>query len=129
MAEHLLIMHHLHCASTKDIRRSHHEWIAYFLCDDKSFTKIAGHSRFRMRYTKLSHHLSESVTVFSKVDCLRSCSKNFHTCPCQFTGNIERSLSSKLNDNAFRFFFLVDTEHIFNSKWFKVEFIRGIIIC
>ena len=52
----------------------------------------------------------------------------FTPCFFQFSRNIERCLSAELNDNAQRFFFLINAQDIFDSQRFEIEFVRGIII-
>ena len=52
--------------------------------------------------------MPETVTVFCKINCFRSCAQNFNTCFSKLFCQIKRCLSSKLNNYPFRFFLFIN---------------------
>ena len=71
------------------------------------------HAGFRHGDTQLVHNLTELVTVLRQVDDFRGSSQNVHALFLQLGRQVQRSLPTELGDDPYRFFFIVNAEHVF----------------
>ena len=46
----------------------------------------------------------------------------------QTHGEIERCLSAKLNNYAFRLFYVDNVHYVFEREWLEIKSIRGVVI-
>ena len=116
----LIIVHDLHAASAEYIRWTDHDRIADSFRDRKRFVHSGRHAGLRHRNVQLFHHFTEKVTVFRQVDDRRGGAEDPYSVFLKLRGEIERRLSAELRDNAERFFFFVNAQHIFQCKRFKI---------
>ena len=75
----LIVVNNFHSASAQYIGRTYHYRISDSVGSLKRLFNIDSHTCFRHRNFKLLHHLTELVSVFCKINCLRSRPKNVNT--------------------------------------------------
>ena len=51
-----------------------------------------------------------------------------NTVPFKICSKIKRCLTSKLSNNTYRFFFMINTEHIFKCQRFEIKLIGSVIV-
>ncbi|MBA7554520.1 hypothetical protein ES705_47142 [subsurface metagenome] len=127
--KHFTVEYNFHCSSAKHVRWTHHKRVTYAFGNFQCFTEGTGHTRFGFGNTQFFHDFAETVAVFGQVDHIGRSTKDFDTRPGKFAGQVQRCLSAKLHNNSFRFFFVIDTQHIFQGKRLKIQFIGSIIVC
>ncbi len=128
VAQHGFIVNNFHTASAKNIGGSHHERVANAIGNADSAIHVRGHIAFGHGDTKLLHHSIELLAILCKINHLRRCTEDVDACLLELPGNIERSLSAKLADNAFGLFLFIDLQDVFDGKRLEVEFVGGVII-
>ena len=124
----IFIINDFHTATAQNKRRTNHNRVADFISKSLSFIKINSHSAFWHRNFKFFHHVAENITVFSSINRINRSTKNIYPVFLKFAGNVERSLPSKLNDNAHRLFFFINLQNIFSSNRLKIKLVRSVII-
>ena len=86
------------------------------------------HSGFRHGYLQLIHHSAEQISVLRQIDDCRSGTKNLHTVLLQICCQVQRSLSAKLCNDAYRFLLLINAQYILQGQGLKIQFIGGIVV-
>ena len=99
------------------------------MADFPGFLHRHGGAVVRLGDVEVTQQLPESLAILRQVNRLRRSSNDGHAGVKKLQGQLERSLSTKLDDNPIRFFFLYNGHHILKTQWLKVESIRGVIVC
>lgn len=80
----------------------------------------------RTRDIAACQQLIEAFTVLGTVDAVNGGTQNLHACAGERACQVDSGLTTELNDNAFRFFFVDNIENILYSQRLKVQFIGNI---
>ena len=124
----LIVIDNFHASAAQYIGRADHNRISDSTGDGDGLFYSGGHTGFRHGNFQLVHHLPEQIPVLSQIDHGRRGTQYLYAVFLQLTGKVQRCLSAELSDYAQWFFFLVNAEYIFQGQWFKIQFIRGVIV-
>ena len=104
-AEHVFVVDDFHAAAAEhETRADHHRVAADLLDASEGFVNVGGHAAFRHRDAELVHHLAEQVAVFGDIDGVDARTENLDAFVGKCAGDVQRSLTTELHDNAGRLF-------------------------
>ncbi len=128
LAEVLFLIDNHHAAAAENEARAHENGVADFLDDGEGFFHVVGDAAFGLLDADLVNQLLEEVAVFGEVDVFGACTDHVRTGLLETHGEVQRSLTAELHDDARTFFAFVNAHHVFERKGFKVEFVRSIVV-
>ena len=126
--KHVFVADDFHAAAAQHEGRTDHQRISDLMRDGAGLLQVARHAGTRHRDAKLLHHLAEQVAVFRHVDRRRRRAENVHAVLLQLVRQIQWRLPAELDDDAHRLLLLIDAQHVFQRKRFKIKLIRCVII-
>ena len=124
----LVVVDHFHAPAAQYKGRAHHDRIADAVGQFNGLFHRAGHTGFRHGNTQFVHDFAELIPVFRQVDDFRRGAQNVHALFFQFGRQVQRSLPAELGDDAYRFFLIVNAQHVFQRQGFKVQFVGSIVV-
>ena len=126
--EHLLLIENSHAATAENEARTHHHGITDLAAEGDCLIETAGGSAFGLADIECEHTLTEILSVFGKTDSLGLGSDDTDSRIFELLSDIERSLTSELNDRTLGFLFAVDGEHVLSGERLKIEFVTGVVV-
>ena len=95
-------------------------------CD--GFMFAYGRPARRLAQLQSIEHCCKQLSIFCGFDALRWRAENRDAGRFQSIGEIERCLSTELNDDAFGLFLLVNVEHVLKGERFEIKFVARVVI-
>ncbi|OQA40045.1 MAG: hypothetical protein BWY49_01138 [Candidatus Omnitrophica bacterium ADurb.Bin314] len=126
--EHVLVIDDLHPAPAENEGGTDHDGVADLTRDRDGFLDRPCDAAFRLRNAELDHLLTKELAVFGERDALRRRPEDPDAGVLELLSDVERCLPSELDDDAFRFFLLIDGQHVLDRKRFKIELVGRVII-
>ena len=83
---------------------------------------------FGLPHAELPKDIVEKLSVLGQGNALRRCSQDRNPRLCKGSGEVERSLSAELHDNAQGLFGLYNGKDVLCGQGLEIELVRGVII-
>ena len=126
VAQLVIVINDFHSTAAQYVGRTNHGRVANVMCSNQRTLGIEYGVALRTRDIAACQQLIEAFTVLSAVDAVNGGAQNLHACAGERTSQVDSGLTAKLYDNAFRFFFINNIEHVLNSQRLKVQLISNI---
>ena len=123
------IFYDFHGTSTKYIRWANKNWEANLASCKNCFFFISSRLSWWLWNIQILEGLFKEVTVFRTIQVSNLCTKDGHTCFCQWLRKVDGCLTTELNDNTFWLLQVNDVHNIFKCQWLKVKFIWYREVC
>ena len=122
------VVHDLHRPSAEYVRRADDQRVANFASQVQRVVLGARGAVRRLAQAQFVQQLLEALAIFCSVDHVRAGADDRHAAGLQVACQLERGLSTELNDHSGRFFDRDDLQNILERQWLEIQAIRGIVV-
>ena len=81
-----------------------------------------------MAQAQFVQHGCEQLPIFRCLDAFGLCAQNWYACILQSTRQVQRRLTSELDEHALGFLLVADVEHVFEGERLEVELVTSVVI-
>ena len=127
-AQVFLVINQLHRAATENERRANENRVADLICNGDRFIGVDRRTVRRLPQTEFVEHGRKQLSIFRGLDTLWLSAEDWNAGGSQPVREIERRLSAELHDHAFRFFLIVNVEHVLKCERLEIKFVARVII-
>ena len=128
----VLRVHDSHGAAAKNEGGAEKKGKTDLFGDGDRFVRIVGGAIGRLAEAQLVEEGGKEFAVLRPFDGFHGCAQNAQTGGLEFRGQVQGSLSAKLEDDApDEIVFIlgpINMDDVLGSEWFEVEFVRGVVV-
>ena len=122
------IIDKLHGASAENEARPNEYWIADFSGNCDGVFSARRRSVRRLAQAQFVQHGCEQLPIFRCLDAFGLCAQNWYACSLQSTRQVQRRLTTELDEHALRFLLVANVEHVFEGERLEVELVTSVVI-
>src|SRR5438477_578457 len=82
----------------------------------------------RLAQAQFVQHGCEQLPIFRYLDAFGLCAQNWDACSLQSTRQVQRGLTTELDEHAFGFLLVANVEHVFEGERLEVELVTSVVI-
>ena len=117
-----------HGASAENVTRAHQNGHPDFAGDARCFFRNERGAVAGLRNFQFFEQPAKAAAVLGEIDGFGSCADDGHAIALQFQREIQRSLSTELNDDSLRLFAFDDRQNILERERFEIEAVGSVVV-